>query len=171
MGLKFPNWLPIAISFNNFSHCRITIWKDAEMFAAYAICTRIIASAYTLELREARRRMSSILAVVKEVKDGIESKSLAIGDRCHRRHCASHRKEDEERKTVCGQLRALRGRMCKLDRGFAILQPFRFLSARSLPRYDSRHGSRERIENLSIDVVRLYRRRIQVKVQSQNRTS
>ena len=77
MGLKFPNWLPIAISFNNFSHCRITIWKDAEMFAAYAICTRIIASAYTLELREARRRMSSILAVVKEVKDGIESKSLA----------------------------------------------------------------------------------------------
>ena len=77
MGLNFPNWLPIAISFNNYSHYKITIWKDAEMFVAYAICTRIIASAYTLELREARRRMSSILAVVKEVKDGIESKSLA----------------------------------------------------------------------------------------------
>ncbi len=101
------------------------------MFVAYAICTRIIASAYTLELREARRRMSSILAEVKEVKDGIESKSLAtdviVGTV---RHIA--RRMKKEKPSV-----ALRGRMCKADRRLAIPQPFRFLSARSLPRYDS----------------------------------
>ena len=82
MGLLYPNWLPIVITCDKFSFLNENDfkWNDPEMIIAYAICTRMIAAVYTLELEVAQTRMNMALAAVekaKDNKDGFDTKAYA----------------------------------------------------------------------------------------------
>ena len=97
MGLLFPNWLPIAITFNKYSFATpdAFAWKDADMIIAYSICSRIIAAVYTMSLGEAQQeRLNMVLAAVETAKDGssIDPTDVIIGTV---RHIARRVKKDK----------------------------------------------------------------------------
>ena len=54
MGLLYPNWLPIAITFNHESGVNDSDfqWKCSTMIVAYAICCRMMAAVYLLLQRK-----------------------------------------------------------------------------------------------------------------------
>ena len=101
MGILLPNWLPIAITFNHYTGNSPSDyrWKDGQMIIAYAICTRIIASVYSLTLDEAQQRMDLVIAAVEEAYTGsktiqakMKAKDVIVGTM---RHIARRVKKDK----------------------------------------------------------------------------
>jgi hypothetical protein len=101
MGILLPNWLPIAITFNHYTGNSPSDyqWKDGQMIIAYAICTRIIASVYSLTLDEAQKRMDLVIAAVEEAYTGsktiqakMKAKDVIVGTM---RHIARRVKKDK----------------------------------------------------------------------------
>jgi hypothetical protein len=74
MGLTYPNWLPIAITFNHKSNVLPSeyAWKDPSIIVAFAVCCRMMAAVYNIPLDEAQNRMDVALAMEgsKSIKTG-----------------------------------------------------------------------------------------------------
>ena len=85
MGLMYPNWLPIAITFNHKSNVLPSeyAWKDPSIIVAFAVCCRIMAAVYNIPLDEAQNRMDLALAMEgpKSIKTGGDSfaENLIVG--------------------------------------------------------------------------------------------
>ena len=66
MGLQYPNWLPIAITFNHKTNVLLpkeNAWKDPNIIVAYAVCCRMMATVYNITLEGAQERMDDALAM------------------------------------------------------------------------------------------------------------
>ena len=70
MGLLYPNWLPIAITFNHKSSSMMRDsdyeWKTTSMIIAYAVCCRMLAAVYSIPITTAQARMD---AAVEEYRN------------------------------------------------------------------------------------------------------
>eukprot|EP00597_Dinobryon_sp_UTEXLB2267_P018033 CAMPEP_0201112350 /NCGR_PEP_ID=MMETSP0812-20130820/77193_1 /ASSEMBLY_ACC=CAM_ASM_000668 /TAXON_ID=98059 /ORGANISM="Dinobryon sp., Strain UTEXLB2267" /LENGTH=473 /DNA_ID=CAMNT_0047375675 /DNA_START=346 /DNA_END=1764 /DNA_ORIENTATION=+ len=88
LGMLYPNWLPIAITFGHTTEVNDNdfAWKDANVIVAYAICSRILSSVYTISIEEARRRtdivLKSVLQKHEYYEDSLEI-DLMVGTMAH----------------------------------------------------------------------------------------
>jgi hypothetical protein len=79
LGLLYPNWLPIAVTFNHNTsisdyECD---WKDPSMIVAFAVCCRMIATVYNLPIGKAQCRLDEVLkGVGRRKKSGAEMRLL-----------------------------------------------------------------------------------------------
>ena len=79
LGLLYPNWLPIAITFNHRAEiCNEDYyWKNPDLIVSYAICSRILSSIFTIPISVAQEHTDAVLNSVK--KDYAKNKKrLAI---------------------------------------------------------------------------------------------
>eukprot|EP01036_Dinobryon_divergens_P026583 gene26583-35251_t len=84
MGILLPNWLPITITFNHYTDKSPSDykWNDGQMIIAYAICTRIIATVYSISLGEAKNRMNKVLSTVDTTLEDT-AKDVIVGTMRH----------------------------------------------------------------------------------------
>jgi len=88
MGLLYPNWLPIAITFNHQTEIRKSdySWKDSDLMISYAICCRIISSVYSISIEEAQISTNIVLKSVMEEyvgKEALLAIDLIVGTVSH----------------------------------------------------------------------------------------
>ena len=88
LGLLYPNWLPIAVTFNHNTGPIDTdfAWQHPDLIVAYAVCSRIISNIYSISIYTARNRMNTVLNSVKdEYGPDIDSlaKDLLVGTVSH----------------------------------------------------------------------------------------
>lgn len=79
LGLLYPKWLPIAITFNQMARASKEdfSWKIEDSIVAYAICCRIISLAYTIPIYEAQNLTKKGLKSVMDLYDD-DMKRLSI---------------------------------------------------------------------------------------------
>ena len=63
IGLLYPNWLPIAITFNHKSFVLPSeyAWRDPSIIVALAVCCRMMAAVYNIPLITAQSRIKAVL--------------------------------------------------------------------------------------------------------------
>jgi len=61
MGLLYPNWLSIAITFNHKSNVLPSEYarKDPSIIVAFAVCCRMMAAVYNIPLLTVRKRINT----------------------------------------------------------------------------------------------------------------
>jgi len=79
LGLLYPNWLPIAVTFNHLSTISSYeyMWKDPNLIIACAVCCRMMAAIYNITTTTMQIRMKVVLKGIENSEDALMMSQLA----------------------------------------------------------------------------------------------